>query len=429
MLQVLREVLVSYNWEEDALLRAKSSFKQSYKAQLSSLEGATEDKLIRSLLASNDNNNNNNNGNGGGDVRFQAPTLDEIERVRLEDAKLAVMSQLVPGNIEMSMVGDFGDTKGFGKVMDLVLEYLGSIPEDTNLEHRDAAAAAALSSSSDDSDSAALSNSDVAVAPVQVHVAAKGEYVHLELEDPDPRAVAYVAGKCPNKWGFFLSDDDSNKPKRRSIQDLESIDSGRRSHPFFGAACLLIINEIINRRLFSIVREQRQLTYDANFSLTNFETLQGGWFLVTVTASKANANKALKACLETLESIVARGGVGSDNLSSAKRVVINRHEGGLQSLKGYVEALGGLQMDSIPLKGPKCLTEFHKVVEGVTVKDVQVVLKECFDFGSTTKLFTAIGETVIPDNSPSESESDSDELLLTRSSPVIGMKRGGALRD
>jgi len=389
VLQVLREVMVSYNWEEDALLRAKSSFKQAYKGQLKSLEGASEEKLVSTLTQ--------------GDVRFQTVTLEDIENVKLEDAKQSVMSQLTPSNIEISMVGDFGDQ--FEETVDLIYKYLGSIPEDTNSKYVDDAV-------------------KVSDEGARVPVAKLGEHVHLELEDPDPRAVAYVAGKCPNKWGFIGAED----AKIQHICEIDKIDEGRRSHPFFGAACLLLITEIINRRLFSIVREQKQLTYDANFSLTNFEALKGGWFLVTVTASKANANKALRACLETLQSIVARGGVGSDNLSSAKRVVINRHEGGLQSLKGYVEALSGLQMDSIPLKGPKCLTEFHRVVEGVTVKDVQAVLNECFDFDDEKKLFTAIGETILPEGSGAVSDVDDDEQQLTRS-PIIGMKRGGALMN
>jgi hypothetical protein len=32
------------------------------------------------------------------------------------------------------------------------------------------------------------------------------------------------------------------------------------------------------------VREKKRLTYDANFHLTGFERIRGGWYLVTVTA-------------------------------------------------------------------------------------------------------------------------------------------------
>ena len=37
-----------------------------------------------------------------------------------------------------------------------------------------------------------------------------------------------------------------------------------------------LAGDLANRRLFSNVRERKQLTYDANFSFTGFERLLGG---------------------------------------------------------------------------------------------------------------------------------------------------------
>ena len=37
--------------------------------------------------------------------------------------------------------------------------------------------------------------------------------------------------------------------------------------------------EVLNRRLFSTVREKKRLTYDANFHLTGFERIHGGWYI------------------------------------------------------------------------------------------------------------------------------------------------------
>jgi predicted Zn-dependent peptidase len=51
-------------------------------------------------------------------------------------------------------------------------------------------------------------------------------------------------------------------------------DKRRRSHPLFAHAALSLISEIANRRLFSTVRERKQLTYDANFS---FSALNVSW--------------------------------------------------------------------------------------------------------------------------------------------------------
>ena len=51
------------------------------------------------------------------------------------------------------------------------------------------------------------------------------------------------------------------------------------------------------------MRERKGLTYDANFQLSAYERLCGGWWIVTVTASPANAQKALEACVETLQQV------------------------------------------------------------------------------------------------------------------------------
>jgi len=75
--------------------------------------------------------------------------------------------------------------------------------------------------------------------------------------------------------------------------------------------------EVLNRRLFSTVREKKRLTYDANFHLTGFERIQGGWYLVTVTAKPEQAQKALDACKETLQAARTWDPITRDNLQSA----------------------------------------------------------------------------------------------------------------
>lgn len=68
------------------------------------------------------------------------------------------------------------------------------------------------------------------------------------------------------------------------LKRMGAADAEERSHPLFPCVALLLLQECLNRRLFSTVRERKRLTYDANFHLTSFETIQGGWYLVTVTA-------------------------------------------------------------------------------------------------------------------------------------------------
>jgi predicted Zn-dependent peptidase len=226
-----------------------------------------------------------------------------------------------------------------------------------------------------------------------------------------------VAGSAPNLWGYLADGTTVAERVAEADKKATDYDKQRRAHPLFANVALALVAEIVNRRLFSTVRERKQLTYDANFSFTGFERLKGGWFLVTVTASKENAQKALDACKETLETLRKSNPISPDNLESAKRVVLNRHEGELRTSSYWAMMMSGLQQESIPLKGPLSVTDFHAVVDAITVRDLQLTLET---LGLEDKeLYTAIGKTVQPEGLVQ------DEIV--KASPMAGMSRGGAL--
>lgn len=323
--------------------------------------------------------------------------MDTVNAVTLEDAKNAVMSQLMPSDIEISVSGDFV----VNEVLDMILKYLGTVPADANSEYKVA-----------DKETAAQGFSAVPALELP------GKHLDLELEDSDPRAVAYVAGAAPNAWGFLA--DGSTVAQRVSDADKRAsdYDRQRRAHPLFANAALSLVSEIANRRLFSTVRERKQLTYDANFSLTGFERMKGGWFLVTVTASKEKAQRALEACKETLEALRTTNPISPDNLESAKRVVLNRHEGELRTSQYWATMMSGIQEESIPLKGPLSVTDFHAVIESMSTRDLQLTL-DCMGL-EDAELYTAIGKTVQPEGLVDDG--------IVKASPMAGMGRGGALR-
>jgi len=391
VLQVVREVLVNYNWESDAMQRAKASYKAAYDSQRKSLEQATSASLVERVT--------------GGDDRFDAIDHVTVDEVTLSQAESAIMSQLQPANIEISMAGDFNTTE----TLPMILDYLGTIQSDANKEY-----------------AIEFKGTDDATIPISDDKS----HLDFELTDLDPRAVSYVAGSAPNKWGYLPVTDGNGKVSVTHVSKvLKSVDKNanqndlsRRSHPFFANASLLLINEILNRRLFSNVRERKQLTYDANFSLSGFEALRGGWYLVTVTASKEKAQAALEACKDTIKALLTSDKINSDNVAGAKRVVTNRHEGELRSNKYWCELLGGSQSDAIPMKGPISLRDFQAVVESITVRDLQLILENTFGVNEKD-LFTAIGQTTVPDG-VTLPESD-----IVKSENIIGMTRGGALMN
>ncbi len=384
VLQIVREIIVGFHWEEDALGRSKQSYRSSHESLQKNLEGKSTEVIMEAMTNNDD--------------RFLSVDVDTVNAVTLDDAKSSIMSQLLPKNIEISVAGDF-DVQ---EVLDMILNYIGTIPKDANAEYD-------LEKNTGDT------VKEFGSVPT---LDTPGKFLELELSDPDPRAVSYVAGSAPNTWGT-LADGTTVAQRVMDLDKSQSdYDKRRRQHPLFANVSLALLSEIINRRLFSNVRERKQLTYDANFSLTGFERLAGGWFLVTVTASKENAQKALEACKETLEVLRSSQKITADNLESAKRVLINRHSGELRSSSYWTTLMSGIQEESIPLKGPLSVTDYKAVVEAITVKDLQLTL-ECLGLDDT-ELYTAIGRTVIPEGYVPDEE-------IVKASPMAGMGRGGAL--
>lgn len=329
--------------------------------------------------------------------RFLSIDVESVNAVTLNEAKEAVMSQLLPENIEISVSGDFDVVD----ILELMYKYIGTIPKDANAEYRKEAEGSPLT---------------IGSVP---ELKTPGQHIELELPDSDPRAVAYVAGSAPNAWGYLADGTTVAERVLEADKKASDYDKRRRSHPLFAHVALSLLSEIANRRLFSTVRERKQLTYDANFSFTGFERLLGGWFLVTVTASKEKAQQALDACKETLAALRKSSPITADNVESAKRVVLNRHEGELRTTAYWTQLMSGIQEESVPLKGPLAVTDFHAVVESITPRDLQLTLET---LGlEEDQLYTAIGRTVTPVGI------EASEEELVRQAPVIGMRRGGAL--
>jgi predicted Zn-dependent peptidase len=387
VMQIVREIIVGFKWEEDALGRSKSSFRTTHESLLKNLENLSTERIMESMTSHDD--------------RFLSIDVDAVNAITLEDAKSAVMSQMSPSNLEISISGDFDVTD----VLEMVYKYIGTIPDDANKEFLR-------------EEQAKEQGAHVGSVPA---LPMPGKFLELELPDSDPRAVAYVAGSAPNAWGYLADGSTVVEKILESDKRASDYDKQRRKHPLFAHVALLLLSEIANRRLFSNVRERKQLTYDANFSFTGFERLLGGWFLVTVTASKENAQKALDACKETLAALRKNQPITPDNVESAKRVVLNRHDFELRTTQYWTQLMSGLQEESVPLKGPLSFTDFQAVVEAMTPKDLQLTLET---LGlDDRELYTAIGRT-IQTHTP---EANEEEEQLVRQAPVIGMRRGGAL--
>ncbi|CAM9642158.1 unnamed protein product [Chrysoparadoxa australica] len=350
--QVVNQVLTDFLWEEDALKRAQQSFAQTHEATTKSLEGASTELLMKKV--------------SGDDKRFMSVHLDDMLALTLDQVKSAIQSQLTTDCMEVTLVGDFDRSEA----ETFVLNYLGTIP-------------------------ASSRSPETEPTPEDLPLPTEAEGsrgVVLNLPDSDPRAVSYVSGDTPSKWGVRRGGSTLLDMYSQLDPKADAATIARRTHPLFPAVANDLIKEVINRRLFSTVREQKRLTYDAHFHLTSFERLQGSWYLITVTANPENAEAAKEACMECLADVCGSLPITHDNAESAKRVLINRHETSLRTNQYWSELLSGIQVDSVPCKDISCVRDYLRVTEAITAKDLQLLLQAMTM--DPEKMFTCVGISV-----------------------------------
>ncbi len=356
-MQVIHKILTGYIWEDDALNRAKMSFVHTHDTMTKSLESFSLETLLSNL--------------SGKDGRFLSVPSNKVEDMTLDEARKAVVSQLTTDVMEASLVGDFEEDEA----QYLVTRYLATIPATSRC---------------------ALTTPDMEESIPSPNVLSHNNeknvtrHTEVHLEDSDDRSIAYVAGSAPNRWGR-VQDGLSVVDLMNQAESFPSADAvQRRSHSLFPYVALELLKEVVNRRLFSTVREQKRLTYDANFHITPLDRLQGSWYLMTVTANPSKAEAALQACKDTLCDMSSSRPVTFDNVESAKRVLINRHENGTRTLQYWVELMSGLQGPTAPFKDMSCLRDFVHVVNSVSAKDLQLLLVNAF-CTRQDEMFSCIG--------------------------------------
>jgi len=369
--QVLHAILSGdFIWEEDAFQRAVGAFMQTHDQVSKSMEAAAAEHLLGSMC--------------GGDERFLSVSPDALRKLSLEHVKTAITDHLTTGNIEVSVCGDFDRDE----LERLAVQYLGTV----------------ASSETTDEMVASFERKDGAKAqdtPCIPDTPSTARNLYLEVKDSDPRAVAYVAGRAPNRWGVMsdgsralIGSDNEGSEKQESksqivkrlfsglvnkgskISGVNADDIDYRQHPLYPCVTLMLLTEILNRRLFSSVREKKRLTYDANFHLTGFERIRGGWYLVTVTAKPEQAQAALEACKETLTAARSWDPITRDNVQSAAYELVSKHQGALQTNRYWVDLMSGLQLDAVADKTVDYVRDFVPLVKSIQVNDVQEML-EC----------------------------------------------------
>jgi hypothetical protein len=141
------------------------------------------------------------------------PNHKQIDALSLDKIKSAIVSQLGPDAVEVSIAGDapmdFLETLAFN--------YLGTVPPRP-----------------------VLRPAPKEQESLEVKTLGKGKVLGVYLPDSDERAMGYLAGPCPNKWGINADGSTVADMLRASGAKKDE----RRSHPLFGHVLLLVMQEV-----------------------------------------------------------------------------------------------------------------------------------------------------------------------------------------
>ncbi|KAL0397213.1 UNVERIFIED_CONTAM: Stromal processing peptidase, chloroplastic [Sesamum calycinum] len=460
--QLLHMVLEHSVWLDDAFDRAKQLYLSYYRSIPKSLERSTAHKLMLAML--------------DGDERFVEPTPNSLQQLTLEQVKDAVMNQFVCDNMEVSIVGDFSEED----IESCILEYLGTVRERRGSE-------------------TAQKYSPIIFRPYTADL----QHQQVFLKDTDERACAYVAGPAPNRWGFTfegknLLESVSNVPAFTLEENIVACQvalgsgSGRyrlwscdmgavycmsshlmrpallgehqnfeeqpgglditqkdlqgklHAHPLFFAITMGLLQEIVNSRLFTTVRDSLGLTYDVSFELNLFDRLNLGWYVISVTSTPGKVHKAVDACKNVLRGLLSnriapreldRARILASMIvvvsihslfprvkdyavylancfililpckpaglvvlphdypfqkhPKARRTLLMRHEAEIKSNAYWLGLMAHLQATSVPRKDISCIKDLTSLYEAATIEDVYLAYEQLkIDENS---LFSCIG--------------------------------------
>lgn len=352
MLELVHLFLEQPCWEEAAMERAKQIWVSHHRSLTKSLERATADRVMESML--------------GPERRFRDPTPEEIQALSLEGMREAVMAMLHPQNVEINITGDFDPAE----LESLQLKYLGTVgprPQPPVVCSR---------------------------AP-QLMIPQSPVRQQWHLKDSDERACAYIAGQAPARW-FSFGKGVPNKPVQAPLQlprvapphmQAQATDL-RRQHPLYPMVTLNLLTEIVNGRLFTTVRDSLGLTYDVNFEISSFDRLGPGWFVVNVTSTPAKIQDAMDASLRVLRHMLTDK-VSAREVLRARRTVLTRHESDLKDNLYWLGLLTHLQRDEVPGKTVNVLRDLVPMYEAATVDDIYEALQH-FNLDDN-QVFTCIG--------------------------------------
>jgi len=367
-LELLHLLFQEPRWELPAFIRAQQAYKGQDLSFSKSLELSTMHRLKKMMFPA--------------DTRITEYTAEEINRLTLAKVREAFNGQFRPQDLEVNLVADFEGRKSHKVDVEGAMstgkhredgESLLEVPEEVierRLQELDGALWKYFGSIPA---SEKTRTEETWPICMQAGEALKQEerYVIAHLEDSDERAMANLGGGAANRWG--KGDAVHSAAMEKINFSWANSKSDFKDHPLFPSVCQMALREVLNTRLFSMVRDRLGLSYDCTFELSMLDRLEAGWYTCTVSAHPSRIMEAVEAAKVVITS-AKKQPISEFEVRSAKNTLLRRHEVDLQKNEYWIGLLANLQCDDVP-KDLSCIADLQKLLEGITWLDVNNAYK------------------------------------------------------
>ncbi|CDJ46906.1 M16 family peptidase, putative [Eimeria brunetti] len=391
-MQLLHLIFTAFHFEESAFRRAKQRVLMDYHAYTRDLVGYSLGELILNMT--------------GRDPRFDSlkPAVTASLELPFVEQQMRshIKQQLGRGLVEITVVGDVDSAH----VARLAATYLGTIGQAAMnggqpKEHLPVSPAQLSLQSPyyhlQEASTCTLAQEWIPSPDTGEGLSAGhwtkvwGRRLHAYVRDSEARAVVHIGGFACNRWGRNPNGmwvwDQMEAVQRRDDPIADGMDgriierkphwtaNEHRKHPAFPRVALWILQELVTKRLFSILREEKRLTYEAAFDVMSFDILWGGIFIVTVHTQPEEAERVVEATHMALQQLTSIRPLLQSQLDGARQQVLSRHLHDRKYARYWLDLLGGLQLADVPRKTPAYFADFEQVVKSITLQDVHLFLR------------------------------------------------------
>lgn len=323
--QIINIILRNLIIDKNILTNSKDMMKNTYYMNSNTLEGLGLNHLLSSLYR-----------NKFQEYSFYEPK--EIDKISSDDLLKFFSQYFLPKHMEVSIVGDFKNDKD--KINTYILKYLSTLKNNDKVEEKlkeieKNKASPSVMELNDrnpkhsfnlfknpfkllnknieyQSSSSSLPNSPL------LHFNGFNNPIEVHLNDTEERSIGYLAGPAPSLFGLtpnkrlildekldynnfgseILSNDRHLLIKNSTLLNFNNKDL-IKNH-----LILLIIEEIINKKLFVLLREELKLTYDVTFNFNSLVYNPYNYYLIKFfSTSKENVLIGLNSCYSLLNNL------------------------------------------------------------------------------------------------------------------------------